>query len=93
MPHQPPQLPTQHRPVSRVFQLVAIDLVIYNTLSRSKRYILSVIDHLTRFAVFIPIADKAVTTIALNLVNRIFSLFGPVETLHLNQEGTEFENT
>ena len=55
------------------------------------RYILSVIYHLTRFVILIPIKTKEATTIARMLVERVFSVFGPPETLHSDQ-GSEFEN-
>ena len=51
----------------------------------------SVIDHLTRFVVLIPTIDKAARTIVHHLIERMFSVFGPPETLHSDQ-GKEFEN-
>ena len=89
--HRPPKLPTGHRPVERSFQCVAVDLVEYKTLSEGNRFILSVIDHLTRFVILIAIKNKEATTVVRNLVDRVFSVFGPPETLHSDQ-GTEFEN-
>ena len=89
--HRPPTLPTGHRPVTRPFQCVAVDLVEYKTVSEGNRFILSVIDHLTRFVILIAIKNKEATTIVRNLVDRVFSVFGPPETLHSDQ-GTEFEN-
>ena len=61
--HRPPKLPVGHRPVTHAFQRVAVDLVEYKSLSQGNRFILSVIDHLTRFVVLIPIEDKADRTI------------------------------
>ncbi len=89
--HRQPQLPTGHRPVSRPFQLVAIDLVEYKSLSEGNRFILSVIDHLTRYLVLIPIKSKEAVVVVRHLVDRVFSVFGPPETLHSDQ-GREFEN-
>ena len=51
----------------------------------------SVIDHLARFVILIPIKDKAARTIFLHLIERVFSVFGSPETLHSDQ-GTEFDN-
>ena len=48
-------------------------------------------DHLTRFAVLIALPDKKEKTIAKALVERVFGIFGPPETLHSDQ-GPEFEN-
>ena len=89
--HRPPKLPVGHRPVTRAFQCVAVDLVEYKSLSQGNRFILSVIDHFTRFVVLIPIKDKAARTIVRHLIERVFSVFGPPETLHSDQ-GKEFEN-
>ena len=89
--HRPPKLPVGHRPVTRAFQCVVVDLVEYKSLSQGNRFILSVIDHLTRFVVLIPIKDKAARTIVRHLIERVFSVFGPPETVHSDQ-GTEFEN-
>ena len=80
-----------HRPVTRAFQCVAVDLVEYKSLSQGNRFIVSVIDHLTRFVVLIPIKDKAARTFVRHLIERVFAVFGPPETLHSDQ-GKEFEN-
>ena len=88
---RPQELPVVHRPVTRPFQCVAIDLVEYNHMWEGSRYILSVIYHLTRFVILIRIKTKEATTIARMLVERVFSVFGPPETLHSDQ-GSEFEN-
>lgn len=90
--HRPPQLPTGHHPISRVFQLVAIEILEHNAPSGGKRYILSVINHLTQFLVLIPITDETAITIVRNLVDHAISVCGPLETLHLGQ-GTGFANT
>ena len=89
--YHPTKLPVGHRPVTRVFQCVAVDLVEYKSLSQGNRFIRSVIDHLTRFVILIPIKDKSARTIVRHLIERMFSVFGPPETLHSDQ-GKEFEN-
>ena len=89
--HRPPKLPVGHRPVTRAFQCVAVDLVEYKSLSEGNRFILSAIDHLTRFVVLTPIKDKPARTIVRHLIGRVFSVFGPPETLHSDQ-GKEFLN-
>ena len=90
--HRPPTLPTGHRPVTIPFQIVAVDLVEYKSKSEGNRFILSVIDHLTRFLVLIPIKSKeAAVVVRHHLIDRVFSVFGPPETLHSDQ-GKEFEN-
>ena len=52
---------------------------------------LFIIDNLTRFAVLVALPDKKEPTIAKALVERVFGIFGPPETLHSDQ-GPEFEN-
>ena len=58
-------------------------------MSQGNRFILSV--HFIRFVVLKPIKDKAARTIVRHLIERVFSVFGPPETLHSDQ-GKEFEN-
>ncbi|CAM9560792.1 unnamed protein product, partial [Choristocarpus tenellus] len=59
--------------------------------SEGAKYVLSAVDHLTRFAILVGIANKQEKNGAEALVNRIFSTFGPPETLHSDQ-GKEFKN-
>ena len=93
--HRRPKLPTRHLPVDRPFQRVSIDVVEYNTGSVPNRtecsYALTIIDHLTRFAVLVALPNKKEQTIAKALVERVFGIFGSPETLHSDQ-GPEFEN-
>ena len=63
----------------------AVDLVEYKSLSQGNRFILSVIDHFTRFVVLIPIKDEAARTIVRHLIEHVFSVFSPPETLHSDQ--------
>ena len=86
-----PTLPTGHRPGTRLFQVVAVDLVEYKSKSERSRFILSVIDHLTRFLILIPIKSKKAAVVARHLFARVFSVFGRPETLHSDQ-GKEFQN-
>ena len=89
--HRPPKLPVGHRPVSRPFQCVAIDLVEYKSSSNNSKYVMSVMDHLTRFLVLVAISDKSAAAIARVLVERVPSVFSVPETLH-SDLGSEFEN-
>ena len=95
-PHRRPKLPTGHVPVQRPFERISVDLVEYKTLSKSRtgtycKYVLTMMDHLTRFAILTPIPNKSAETVANVLIEKIFSIFGPPEMLHSDQ-GTEFEN-
>ena len=60
-------------------------------MSEDNRFILSVIDHLTRFVILIAIKDKAARTIVRHLIERVSSVFGSPETLHSDQ-GKELDN-
>ena len=51
----------------------------------------AIIDHFTRFAALVALPDKKEQTIAKALVEWVFSIFGPPETLH-SYQGPEFEN-
>ena len=95
-PHHRAKLPTDHLPVDRPFQRVSIDLVEYKTESVSSTglkcsYAQTIIDNLTRFTVLVALPDKKEQTNAKALVERVFGVFGPPETLHSDQ-GPEFEN-
>lgn len=95
-PHRRPKLPTGHIPVQRPFERISVDLVEYKTISKSAvgapcKYVLSMMDHLTRYAVLTPIPNKSAETVAKVIIDRIISTFGPPEMLHSDQ-GTEFEN-
>ena len=89
--HRPPKLPAGHRPVMHVFQCIAVDLVDRTCLSQGNRFNLSVIDHLIRFVILIPLKNIAAFTIVRHLIERVLSMFGPLETLHFD-EGKELEN-
>lgn len=49
-----------------------VDLAEYKTLSERCRFMLSVIDHITRFVILIPIKNKEATTVVNTLVGRVF---------------------
>ena len=68
-------------PVERPFQRVSVDLVEYKTLSVTPdgvrhKYVLTIIDHLTRFALLCPLPNKEAKTIADALIERVFGIFG-----------------
>ena len=95
-PYRRPKLPTGHLPVDRPFRCVSINLVEYKTESVSPTglkcsYALISIDHFTRFAALVALPDKKEQSIAKALVERVFGIFGPPETLH-SYQGPVFEN-
>ena len=78
------------------FQRVSIDIVKYKTESVSPTelkcsYALTIIDHLTRFAVLVALPDKKDHTIGKSFVKRAFGIFEPLETLYADQR-PEIEN-
>ena len=79
IPHRRPKLSTGHIPVDRPFQRVSTDFVEYKTESVSPTglkcsYAVTIIDHLTRFAVLVALPDKTEQTIAKALVERVFGI-------------------
>ena len=81
-----------HLPVDCLFQRVYVDLVEYKTMSRSPTglsciWVLTVIDHLTRFAVLIPLPNEHELTVAKALpTKKRVRIFGPPYI------GPQFEN-
>ena len=77
-------------PLLAHFNVFQIDLVEYKTESVSPTglkcsYALTIIDPFTRVAVLVALPDKKEQTIAKALVERVFGIFGPPETLHSDQ--------
>ena len=71
--HNRPKLPTGHLPVKRPFQSISFDLVEYKSVSTSatgieSKCVLSVMDYLTRFAVPVPVRNKATETVACAMI-------------------------
>ena len=60
-------------------------------LSRKQIDLSCLIDHLTCFLILIPIKSKEAAVVVRHLIDRVFSVFGPPETLHSDQ-GKEFQN-
>lgn len=75
------------------FQTICIDTIGPLTLSsRGNRYILSVIDELTKYVVLVPIKNKESTTIARAFVENFVLRFGCVENIKSDM-GTEYLNS
>ena len=95
--HNRNKLPTGHVPVQRPFERISVDLVEYKVESVSAagvrcKYVLSMMDHLTRFTVLTPIPNKSAVTVAQAIIDRIIGIFGSPEMLHSDQ-GPEFQNS
>ena len=71
--HRSPTQPTGQRLATRPFQVVAVDLVEYKSKWEGNRFILSVLDHLTRFLILIPTKSKeAAVLVVRHLIDRVF---------------------
>jgi len=81
LPHYIPKKP---------FELLSIDLIgPLNITTRNNRYILVVLDHLTRYPYLIPVPEISSLTIASSLINEVFSHHG-VPKLLLSDRGSNF---
>ena len=76
--------------VDQPFKRIAIDIV--GPLPRTKqgfKYILTVIDHSTRFPLAVPLKETSAKTVAEALQNHVFCMFGLPEEL-ISDQGTNF---
>ncbi len=85
------QVPIQSYPIqSEPWDTVAIDLS-QLPLTTGHKYILVVIDHLSRFCILVPLKDKQVTSVARALIDELFCKYNTPKVL-LSDNGTEFNN-
>ena len=86
-----PKIPIlEHPEVTTVWSRVHMDLV--GPLPESKKghkYILTVIDSFSRFALTVPLPDKKMITVARAMVNEIFAVLGCPDILY-SDRGLEF---
>ena len=76
--------------VQRPWDRVNMDLIgPLNVSNDGNKYILTIIDVLTRYAVAVAIADKSASTVARALINHVFAVFGPPRSIYSDQ-GKEF---
>lgn len=71
------------------FERVSVDLIELPPARNGDKYILSIIDELTRFVQLVPLADKEAHTVADALIAHYVTLFGPPQTL-ISDNGGEF---
>ena len=69
--NRPPKLLVGHRPVSRPFQCVAVDLIEHKASKIAFHYVF----HLTQFLILVPLKGKSMSTVTRALVDRVFSTF------------------
>ena len=58
---------------------------------RGNKHLLVIGDHFSKWCEAFPTKDQKATTVALILVSKLFSRFGPPDVLHSDQ-GTNFES-
>lgn len=75
--------------VQKLWDRLNLDLIGPLPPSNDNKYILSVVDVLTRYAIAAPMPDKTAVTVARTLVNHVFAPFGPPRSLYSDQ-GKEF---
>jgi len=71
--------------------MVSADLMDLRSSSRGYRYVLSIIDHHTRFLQLVPLRDKTAERVLSAFMDNYITLFGPPDQLHTDN-GLEFSS-
>ena len=77
--------------ISLPLQLVSVDLLILAPSRRGYRYLLTAVDHLTRYVILAPLRTKTANEVALSLINYLILVFGPPQCIQADN-GREFRN-
>ncbi|ROT79561.1 hypothetical protein C7M84_001723 [Penaeus vannamei] len=84
--------PLQSMPdVAEPFELVSVDILSLTPSARGNKYVLVLIDHLTRFVELFPLASKDAQTVADVFLAEFVTRYGPPRTL-LSDNGLELRN-
>ncbi|ROT82778.1 integrase core domain containing protein [Penaeus vannamei] len=84
--------PLQSMPdVAEPFERVSVDILTLTPSARGNKYVLVLIDHLTRFVELFPLATKDAQTVADVFLAEFVTRYGPPRTL-LSDNGLEFRN-
>ncbi|KAL6723933.1 hypothetical protein Aduo_018883 [Ancylostoma duodenale] len=84
--------PLKPRSAARPFQIIGVDVLEMGLTSRGNRYIVTVIDHLTKYLGAYPVPDKKADTIAEAIFSRRICEGGRWPECILSDRGGEFEN-
>ncbi|WKY07926.1 hypothetical protein Q1695_007431 [Nippostrongylus brasiliensis] len=88
-PNIPPLKPLV---VQRPFEIIGVDILEMGLTSSGNRYILTVIDHFTKYLGAYPVPDKKAETIAEVIFNQWICMGGRWPECILSDKGGEFEN-
>ncbi|ROT71745.1 integrase core domain containing protein [Penaeus vannamei] len=84
--------PLQSMPdVAEPFERLSVDILTLTPSARGNKYVLVLIDHLTRFVELFPLATKDAQTVADVFLAEFVTRYGPPRTL-LSDNGLEFRN-
>jgi transposase InsO family protein/predicted aspartyl protease len=88
----PHQAPLQTPPVGAPWERVSVDITgPHPRSSRSRQFILTLVDHFTKWAEAIPLTNHTAPTVARALMTHIFTRFGAPKQI-LTDRGPEFES-
>ncbi len=71
---------------------LAINLLKLPTSTEGHQYLLVAIYYFSRYSMLVPLKDKTATSVATELIDRVFCSFNTLRTL-LSDNGTEFNNS
>ena len=87
----PQRAPLANMPISRPWQMLAVDILEVPLSVNNSRYLLVVQDYFTKWVEAVPIPDQTATRITCEL-GKIFSRYGPPQILYSDQ-GCNFESS
>jgi len=80
-----------HPPSKAPLEMVSADLMDLRRSAQGFRYVLSIIDHHTRYLQLVPLRDKSASRVLKAFVDHFITLFGPPAQLHTDN-GLEFSS-
>ena len=77
--------------VSRPLEKVSADLITLPLSSRRYRYVLVLVDNLSRYVELVPLRDRTAKTVATAIIDKFVTVYGPPQALQTDGGG-EFDN-